>query len=62
MTERVVQAWIDDERARCITLVKAIQFREFLIFCLDNAYTVEDIDTARQRFEELQPGDIEDLM
>ena len=29
----------------------------FLFFCIENAYTVVELDTAKQRFEELQPED-----
>jgi hypothetical protein len=61
--EHPIQHYIADERARCLALARAIQHRPFLFFCIENSYSVTELETARQRLEEMQPvEDIEDLM
>lgn len=54
------------ERARCAALIKALAPDPFLMFCVKNAYAIEDFETARQRFEEftptVAPDEFEDLM
>jgi hypothetical protein len=58
--------FVREERARCRALVAKLARgtdKEFLLYALDNAVSVEEIPEQRRRFEELQPEDpLEDLM
>jgi superfamily II DNA helicase RecQ len=48
-----ISVLMQEERARCRALIEALPSEvKFLLFCIDNAYCVSDIDTARQRFKE----------
>jgi hypothetical protein len=65
---RLIQDYIDEERARCAALVRAYRpwhSREFLSYCIENSVQLADRDAARKRFDELKTDDdddIEDLM
>lgn len=60
MTE---QSYIKQERERCRALIEALLDEpKLLLYCIDNAYGVVEIDTARQRYNELVPDNFEDLM
>lgn len=61
MTEKYVMAYVGEERARCAALSQKVR-GPLLTFCIENSYTVEELDTARQRFAEQPPEDTEDLM
>lgn len=61
MPERVIQLWIEEERARCAGLVKALDGeRGFLLYCIDNAVGADEIEQHRQRFAEF-PSDADDI-
>lgn len=66
-----ISVLMQEERARCRALLEemdcsGLDEKQFLLFCIDNAYCVTDIPTARQRFAEFgldKPvDDFEDLM
>lgn len=60
---RVIQSFIDEERARIVALIGAIDSREFLLYAIDNSYTTVEIDRALFCFNADKPvDDIEDLM
>jgi hypothetical protein len=62
MPDKNTLDWVKVERQRCMALVKKIVHRDFLLYCIDNAYTAtDDLKTARMRFDEMQP-DVEDLL
>ncbi len=60
IAEKYISTYVNEERARCAALAKKVR-GDLLIFCIEHAYTVEELDTARQRFAE-QPDSAEDLM
>jgi hypothetical protein len=67
MSERLIQEWIEEERARCRGLVeKLIAEPDFLMYCIDAPiHPGEDLDHHRRRFAEYQPvvaDEFEDLM
>lgn len=56
MTDKLVMDYVVAERHRCMDLCEAIHDdTPFLIYCIDNTYTVEEIAHARRRFDEMQP-------
>jgi hypothetical protein len=63
--DRPIMSYINEERARCRALVMRLTRgadKEFLLYALDNAVTVEELGDHRKRFEELRSDNIEDLM
>jgi len=64
--DRPIMQFVREERARCRALVVALARgadKEFLLYALDNAYSVEELPEQRKRFAEFQPEDpLEDLM
>jgi hypothetical protein len=61
---RLIQEYIDDERARCAALVKAlISEPDFLLYCISAPVYPDEIGDQRMRFAELPDKDnFEDLM
>jgi hypothetical protein len=61
--DRPIMTFVTEERARCRALVSSITDQALLLFCIDHAYHVTDLEIAKKRFEELKPVDpFEDLM
>jgi len=60
--EKTIQSYIDEERTRTVKLARKVS-GGLLIFCIENAYSVAELPTARQRYEESKGDeDAEDLM
>jgi hypothetical protein len=60
--DRTIQSYIDDERKRTVALARKIS-GGLLIYCIENSYSVSEIATARERYEQSKPVvDTEDLM
>jgi hypothetical protein len=56
---RVVQDFIMEERARVRGLIQVLNHEpEFLLYCVDNAYQVSEIERARYLFNQT----IEDIL
>lgn len=66
---RVIQSYIDEERARIVALVEAlhrddVDNYDFLLYCIANSYTAAELVRAMSCFASDKPvvDDIEDLM
>jgi hypothetical protein len=61
---RVIQSFIDEERARCVALIKkGLDDWDFLLYCIVQSYTVNEIKRARELYDQSRDDlDIEDMM
>jgi hypothetical protein len=66
MSDKIIQDYIEMERARCASLVTKLARgpdKAFLLFAIDRAVTLADIPHQRKMFDQMSPNDdFEDLM
>ena len=62
MTDDTIMHYVHQERARCRALVAGLRKdHDFLIYCIDNAISMDEAEQHRKRFNEF-PTDLEDLL
>lgn len=59
---RLIMDYIEEERARCVSLIKTIDDRDFLLYCIAGSYEADEIDRARVLYDQMSDPEIEDLM
>ena len=58
MTEKLIMDWVEEERARCLALVVALDGeKSFLLHCIVYSVQPSEIDERRKRFNEITPPD-----
>lgn len=53
VSDKLIQDMINEERSRCAALVEALRYDpDLILYCINSAYGVSEIDQARKRFAE----------
>jgi len=65
MSEGTIMSYVEQERARCVALCKALAKgvdKDFLIHCIEYSIQPNEVADRRKYFADLGGNDIEDLM